>query len=351
MMIRQLLYIAFLTLSVVACKQNYEEILTSSLVQKKYVPVRIQEITQTSERIPIYGMGRLSTDTETKLSFKIGGYISDLKFKEGDYVKKGRVMATVQTTEIDAQVLKAQRAVDKAERDLARIKKMYADSVATLENVEDLTTLVEVSKADLDIAKYNQSYAKIIAPMSGRVLRKISSKNELIAPGQPVYIIASAKSGTYVMSLFLSDKDIGLVKYGTEAKVTFDAFPGEEFSAQVSQIGESADPRTGAFEVELQLSPSKNRLRNGLIGKVELLPKQEDSFLKIPIGAVAEGSGDQIKVFVPIQADTLAKSLDLEVVRFTDDFVWAKEQDEEITKIITAGSAYLKDGQAIQIQK
>ena len=73
----------------------------------------------------------------------------------------------MRTNEIDAQVLKAERALQKAKRDLERVQKMYADSAATLENVQDLTTLVQVSEADVDVAKFNQTYAKIISPVSG----------------------------------------------------------------------------------------------------------------------------------------------------------------------------------------
>ena len=134
------------------------------------------ELEEETFQIPIYTIGRVSTGTETKLSFKTGGYIEALYVDEGDYVRKGKMLAQLQTTEIDAQVNKTRRALEKAMRDLERFQSMLADSIATLENVQDLTTQVEIAKADLEIAQFNQGYSKIVAPVSGRVVMKLSEK-------------------------------------------------------------------------------------------------------------------------------------------------------------------------------
>lgn len=139
----------------ISCKKDYDSILESSLETVTYIPVAVEQIASDKESIPIYGIGRLSSDKETKLSFKTGGFISRMSVEEGAFVKKGSFLGALRTDEIDAQVLKAQRALEKSTRDLARVEMMYKDSVATLENVEDLTTLVEVNKADFQIAKFN----------------------------------------------------------------------------------------------------------------------------------------------------------------------------------------------------
>lgn len=351
-MTRYKLVLLFLIASflITGCKKNFDDILSSSLQQKNYVPVQVAALESSSDIIPIYAIGRVASDTETKLSFKTGGYVESLNAREGDYVQRGRLLGNLRTREIDAQVLKARRALDKAERDLTRVNAMYMDSVATLENVQDLTTLVEVSQADLEIATYNQQFSKIINPISGRILRRLAEPNELVSPGQPIFIIGSSGKQSYIMKINISDKDIGLIDYGTKAKISFDAFPNIEIDAIVNKIAESADRMTGTFELELAISEHKQRLRNGLIGRVTLLPVQRKEFTKIPITSISEGEGDKIIIYVPSQSDTIALKIELKVERFADDFVWVEKHSIATDKIITVGSAYLKDGQIIKIQ-
>lgn len=344
-----LLYFAIILIGISSCKENYESVIAESAEPVNYIPVRVEKIERGQEEVPLYAIGRISSDTETKLSFKTGGYISKLRVREGDFIRKGKLLGSLRTEEIDAQVLKAQRANDKAARDLSRVSAMYKDSVATLENVEDLTTLVEVSGADLKIAKFNQQYSKIIAPISGRVIKRLAEPNELVSPGQPIFIIGSSGNQSYNMKVYISDKDINMISYGTKAVLSFDAFANVEFEGKVNRISESADPMTGTFEVELSIATGKERLRNGMIGRVRLYPSQTTKFLKIPTVALSEGEGDEVTIFVPDETDTIALARRVQVSRFGDGHIWVDSRALEEDRVVTFGSAYLRDGEVIKI--
>jgi len=348
MHLRPILAISIVLL-IVSCKKNYDDMLATSLEKKDYVSVRVASVSASKESLPIYAMGRISSDTETKLSYKTGGYVAGLYVREGDYVRRGKLLGRLRTEEIDAQVLKAERALDKSRRDLDRVTAMYRDSVATLENVQDLTTLVEVGEADLKIALYNQQYSKIVSPVSGRVLRRLAEPNELVSPGQPIYVIASSGKESYIMKVYLSDKDIGMVSYGTPAKLTFDAFADQEFEARVNRISESADPMTGTFEIELSINPGKTRMRNGLIGRASLYPTIKDAFVKIPMESIIEGEGSQATIFIPDENGETAISQQIDVARFGNEYVLVIADELPISTVITSGSAYLKEGQKIKI--
>ncbi|MDB4443581.1 MAG: efflux RND transporter periplasmic adaptor subunit [Saprospiraceae bacterium] len=317
--------------------------------QKNFV--KVETVETKTDPIPIQTIGRLGSDTEHKLSFKIGGFISSLKVKEGDFVRKGDLLGTMRTNEIDAQVLKAKRAVQKAYRDLERVKSMFADSVATSENVDDLTTLLQVSEADLGIAKFNQKYAKIISPVNGRVIRKLSEPNELVSPGQPILIVASSQGSTYVMKVSLSDKDVNRVKLKSQAEVGFDAFPNELFYGQISNIAESADPLTGTFEVKISIDSKNKRLRNGSIGRAKINPKDSEPYLELPILSIVEGDQKELMIFIPTESDTIAKMVKVELIHITNHSIFIKKPVEgTIEKVITTGAAYLIDGDRIYIK-
>ena len=83
---------------------------------------------------------------EAKPSFKTGGVIAKTMVSEGQNVKKGQLLARLNLAEIDAQLSQANEAANKAERDLTRARRLLADSVATLEQVQNASTALEVAK-------------------------------------------------------------------------------------------------------------------------------------------------------------------------------------------------------------
>ena len=109
------------------------------------VPVRVVEVSShrpgTAQVISV--TGTLAGKEEVSLAFKIGGVVSRIVVDPGQPVRAGQVLAELRPTEIAAQVASAQEARRKAERDLARVTKLYADSVATLEQLQDAPQIAE----------------------------------------------------------------------------------------------------------------------------------------------------------------------------------------------------------------
>ena len=341
-----------ITILSLSCKDKVESLAAVEDKINKKTLVELATVQQKTDAVPVHAIGRLGSDTELKMSFKIGGVISRMSANEGQRVQKGQVLAALRSDEIDAQVLKANQALDKARRDLERIQKMYDEQAATLENVQDLTTLVEVTEADLDIAAFNQKYAKIISPVSGRVIKRLAEPNELISPGQPLFLIASNEGKAFVMKIALSDKDITRVNYGDKAMVTFDAFPSENFEGRISLISESSDPRTGTFEVELSIESKEHRLRNGYIGRVEISPKAIAPYFTIPMAALVEADDKSCTIFIAIKNNTIAKEIQVEPFTIGADYIAIKDPGiEGFSEVITTGAPYLIDGDSIRIRE
>lgn len=338
-----------LSLSLTACKEDYTSQANPDLAEKQIQPVRFQRVEISKEALPITGSGMLASSTETRLSFKIGGIIEQIYVDEGQRVRKGQLLAKLRSTEVDAQVMKAQQALDKATRDLDRIQQLYADTAATLEMVQDLSTAKEVAEADLQIAQFNREYAQIKSPVTGKVLKRFAENEELITSGTPVFFLASNGQEGYLLRIGVADKDVVKLALGDKASVTFDVYPGERFTAHITEIAEGADMRTGAFEVELSLDPSDKPLKNGFIGKAEIFPSSTAPYAKIDMDALVEGNAKRAHIFVPNPERNEAKKISITPTHIGDGyFTVPASQVAGVEEIITAGAAYLKDGQAIR---
>ena len=321
----------------------------SAQKEEKVVLVKVAEVLATNEPMVIESSGVLASKAELNLSFKIGGIVAGMYVDEGHTVKKGQLLAKLDQSEINATVAQAKNALDKAARDFERIDNLYRDTVATLEQRQDALTAYEVAKADLEVVLFNQKHAAIYAPSAGKILKKYANENELVSSGASILEFAST-SQDHVIRIGVSDKNIVRIQMHDSAHVFFDAYPAVIFPAYVSEIAESADARTGVFEIELTVKPQEGYvMKNGFIGKVKIFTSLHQKYFKIPMDALVEADHEQVSIYVADENTARmehVKPLEIGNGYFTTPALGAEEKKQ----VITSGVAYLKEGDRISIQ-
>jgi multidrug efflux system membrane fusion protein len=312
-------------------------------------PVRAAEATEGPAVAPIEANGLIGARDEMRLSFKTGGIVRRIAVQEGEAVRQGTLLAELELTEIQAQAEQALQMAQKADRDLERGERLYADQVISLEALQNLRTQAAVARAGRDAARFNLGYSRITAPRDGVVLRKLVEERELVPPGQPVVILGSADRG-HVLRFALSDRNIVRIKPGDSARVRLDAYPGVELKGVVSEVSSAADPRTGLFPAQVRLDSGADiRLASGLVANVTIEPAQSGSvrFTYVPVSAIVEGEGRTASVFV-IDGTTARKRL-VRVGFIKDEQVALAEGLKPGERVVTEGSLYLVDGERIRV--
>lgn len=312
------------------------------------IPVRVADVSSAEMAFPIYTSGQLASTAEVKLAFKIGGIVEKIYVDEGASVKKGQLLAALDLSEIQAQVNQARSAYEKSSRDLKRLEKLFADSVVTLEQKQDARTGMEVARANLEIAEFNLRHAKIYAPSTGKIMRRMVEKGELVNPGFPAFMFGSAGRG-WIVRAGVADKDVVRINLGDSAKVVFDVYPDRHFSAVVSELAEALDPMSGTFEVELSLREQGVKMISGFVARIEIYPRNKETFTLVPVESIIEGNGSNAFVFAPAGAENTVKKLPVKIGRILDDGVGITAGLEGIKMVVTDGAPYLLDGSAIEI--
>lgn len=308
--------------------------------------VRVAEIAREALAPPIHGTGLLGPKEEITLGFKVGGVIARIAVDEGAAVRKGDVLASLELREIDAAVARARAAAEKAERDLARAQRLFADSVATREQVQDAETAADVARAARDAAEFDRRYAVITAPANGIVLRRFSEPGELVAPADAVLRIGSRARGS-VVRVGLADRDAARVRPGDPATVRFDVGSGP-VDGRVAEIAAAADPATGTFRVEIAV-PGVERLASGLVADVVIRPAGDGPLPVIPVDAMLEADGDSAVVFVLDEAGSRAVRHGIRIAFLAGDRVAVASGLDDARRVITAGASRVDDGDRVEV--
>ena len=283
-----------------------------------------------------------------RLSFKTGGLIEQISVEEGDAVKAGQVLATLDLEEINAQQQRAASNYKKAADDLERFSKLYDEALVSLQIKQNAQSANDSAAAELQIANFNKKLSVIRAPVDGRILKRFVESSELIQSGQPVFLLAARKQGS-VVRVGLIDQDIVKVSVGDPAEIFLDAYPGRTFTGTVSEVALSTDSNAGTFEVEILIDDQGFALRSGLIARVDITPVSGDFQYYIPIEAVFKADNGLARVFVLDESKHVVNEVSVEIIEFLQDEVAVRGSLKASDKVIKLGAPYLSDGSPVTV--
>ena len=337
--------VAAILLSIGSCKEPKVE---SATVINDTIPVKVIAITEEMMQVPIEASGQFTTEDETLLSFKTGGIVQHVFVKEGAAIKKGQILATLNMTEIQAQVQQAKIGLEKAMRDNKRAENLYKDSVATLEQFQNSKTALEIAQQQYNTAKFNENYSEIRANKNGYVLRKFVNDGQVIAPGSPVFQVNGAGNNLWVLKVSLSDRDWNIIKKGDNAEIKMES---TTFAGKVIGKSESADPVTGTMWATIKpTEQTKMNIAAGSFGKATIIPSSSFKAWAIPYDAILDGNAGDGYVFIPKENMT-AEKVKIKIGNIVNEKVLVTEGLTGINSIIVSGNAYLNENTPIKIIK
>lgn len=217
---------------------------------------------------------------EARLSFVISGMVETVNIMEGDHVQAGQVLATLDTTELEFDIVAAQAALTSAELDAqtqSRRRRKFNTNTFNFEYVSppaekilEANSKVEQMRAALEAAKAILAQGTLIAPFDGTVVEVYVSPGEYVQPAQVVVVIADLQN-TRIETTDLSELDISTVEIGQPANVYVEALD-EEFLGKVATISPIAGTLGGdvVFKVNIQLDEQPEELLWGMSADVEI---------------------------------------------------------------------------------
>lgn len=315
------------------------------------IAVHAAEVIHQNFAQPVVITGSLSSDRETRLSFATGGVISRILVREGETIRKGQLLATLDLTPISSQTRQAEEAVNKAERDFQRVKALYEDSAATLEQYQNARTGLEVARQSLKQAGFQESFSQLRAPADGKVLFKLMNEGEVTGAGNPVLVVNATGQGQWMLKAGVSDKDWLRLKRGDLAQITLDAAPSQTLQATLTDLAEAANPMTGTFEIGLRLNqvPANSALASGLIAKANIQPSNTGKLLLVPVEALLEANENEARVFVLQKDGKTVKAVTATLAGLFQGYAGVIAGLQAGDRVITSGAHLLRDGAAVSL--
>lgn len=310
------------------------------------LPVRVAAVEFSGASPLIRAVGVLARQTEADLSFPVAGIVERVNVRAGDAVRAGQELARLQLDPIEAQAMQAGAMLEKARRDLARVEKLQAERVATLENLQDAKTQVEHAAALVRIAEFNRKHSTIVAPADGVVLRRLAEPNELVAAGRPVLAFAAESEG-WIAKTGVAARDAARFSRGATVEIV-DAAAGR-VKGTVVRLGEAADAITRTIPIEVRLEQPLPGGRSGMVVTLWIQPEPVPPRPAVPIAALREGTGGSATVFVLAADGKTVKRAVVEIEQVDGDRAYLRGALPADARVVIAGGQFLRDGEAVTV--
>lgn len=326
------------------------------------VPVRVGKPQPKEERQAVTVSGTVaSPDAPSNVSFLVSGRVVHVEPREGDYVKKGQILASIDPTEYRLALAASRAQTDQARvvharsEDEHRRMKMLYDSKSLAPNdylkfkaaYDSAAQQYEQAATSEKLARKRLADATLCAPLNGFISRRSVEPGQVAAPGQPVFEIV--RLDPVEISVGVPETDIHLVRVGQKATVTLPALPGESFEGSVRVINVSADPNTRTFMTRITIPNPKHTLRIGMVAEALIRGDRTIKMLTLPIEAIVRDpqGATMVYVYFPDQKRVYARRVEtgglygreIEIKRGIrgDDYV------------VLAGQERLRDGVAVSV--
>lgn len=246
----------------------------------------------------IEAAGTAALRKEIPLGFTTPGQVTRILVQEGDRVRRGQLLAVLDTTSVGASLEAADAERDRAAAELGRLKQLYAQGWITKARLEAAEAAARSATANLAARRFSLDTARVVAPADGIILTRGAEPGQIVDAGSPIITLGDAGSG-FVLRVLLADRDAVRLRAGIPAEVRFDALPGAVLAGQVIEVGGRSDRGSGAFTAEIALAPDQ-RLRSGLVGRARILAPAAggSTRLVIPPTAIFAARSDEGFVYV-----------------------------------------------------
>lgn len=328
-------------------------------------PVRYQTIYATGgDRMRTFS-GAAQAAIESRLSFKVGGTIESINVKVGDEVSPGQLIALLDDSDFRLQVQQAQASLESARAQARnasasydRVRQLYENNNASRNDLDAARAAQESAEAQvralekqLALATAQLSYTRITAPVKGAIAAVDREVNENVQAGQSIVQLSS--DAQMEVEVAIPEILIARLREGQPALVQFDALPGKEFAATITEVGVSATGFATTFPVTVRLDRNDPDIRPGMAAEVGFnfsLSDQQERLL-VPLVALGEDrQGRFVYVVEPAEApgEGIVHRTAVVVGDLENENVEILEGLIDGSRVVTAGVSQLSDSQRVK---
>ena len=228
--------------------------------------------------------GNILPDAQVTLYSQVPGIVEKIAVDVGDHVKKGQLVALIDTSKYELALEQAKAAYEMAkvnqdnnEKDYKRMKELFESNSISQQQMDANEARYKAGEAQLvqakavyDLANKTYGDCHVASTIDGVVAKRfIDSGALLVAAVAPIVTVVDMSK--VKISVYINEDDFSFIKLDLDATVSVDAYPNRTFKGKVSQVGSIIDMDSRKVDAEITIDNADKALRPGMFARVELV--------------------------------------------------------------------------------
>ena len=293
------------------------------------------------------------------LTSRISARVSDISANLGDMVRQGQVLVRFETESLRAvadsaaaEVVRASAERERAAVQRDRVEGVFKQGFLAVTEVEKAQQALDSATATLEAARAKRaeasralSYSAIASPVTGVVTQRLTNRGE--TPGLGAELMVIGRMNPVLVAAQISEEQLGIIRIGQPATVTFSAFLNEEFTGKVVRVDPTTSADTKTFQAFVELANNGLRLKLGLTAFVRL-QRERSTALLVPSVALIYPAGPQESAVFVVEKG-LARLRRVKVGGVGDGQTAIVDGLAEGDRVVTVGQLNLRDGDKVRL--
>lgn len=292
--------------------------------------------------------GRVVADDMVNASSAVGGRLTQVLVSEGEYVKRGQLIATTDMETTEKQIAELQTSLELATTVFERQERLWKKDIGSEIQYLEAKSNKERLENSLQTIKSQTSKKNIYAPISGTVEKKYLSQGETAGPGMPIVQILNTGKTKVVADL--QESLLSSIKKGDKVSIYYPALD-KTVDSRVTMIGRTIDPANRTFKVELSASNMGGLLKPNLLAQVKFNDLTKSNAVIIPLDVLQEDVAGNKFAYRAITKDgkKIAEKVLLELGESNEEGVTVLIGLKAGDELVVEGAKKLADGKKITI--
>jgi RND family efflux transporter MFP subunit len=300
---------------------------------------------------------------KAEISFRVRGKLNTLPAKEGENVKQGQVLATLDPRDYQIVLNDRKASYDTAKANYDRAKELLEKNAISRVDHDNIRAKYHTAKANLDAAEQDLSYTTLRAKFDGFVAKRYVENFEEVFPRQAVLLLQDVSEleikidiPETIMIMLRKHKDTAKSETREPKRsvyAVFDQIKGQKFPLALKEIATKADVNTRTFQATLKMkNPEGYNVLPGMTATVfaEVFPGETggDEAIELPLSAVVSSTDKQSTVWL-VDEDTMTVSpVPVKLVLLTKEAVTVTGLNPG-QRVVTAGASFLREGMQVTL--
>ncbi len=284
------LFVVFILVAAIAAGLAYKKYLQIGVLtaQGSVAPPPISVTVASAESAEwnkrIKAVGTLVASQGVDLSTEVAGIVKSIRFKSGQEVKKDALLLELNNQSELATLGQAQAKFDSDNNQYQRLLKLKDQSFVTRNDIDNQTALVDISQAQISVAKVALLKKNINAPFSGKLGIRLIDIGEYITPGTALVTLQSVDK--LLLDFTLPESNYNDLKVGQDIRFKVRSFADKSFKAVVKAWSPVLDESTRNITIQAEVNNKKRQLAPGMFAEMELKSAQKIAVITLPETAI-----------------------------------------------------------------